>query len=107
LPDGVARAGVGVDHRLQRVRPPSRRSRVRGEDRHCVRGGGGVEGPTEQLRGRPVIEGGGMEERLERGPRLALPEPASLDPAGRETGAGGKAGRADHRRQRVLTPADG
>lgn len=84
LPDGVAGAGVGVDHRLQGVDPSGRSSRVGGEDRYRLGGSGGVvEGPAEQLARRPMIQSGGVEQGLEGGAGLAFPEAAALDPAGR------------------------
>ena len=48
-----------------------------------------------------------MEQGLECGAGLALPEAAGLDAAGREPGGRGEAGGADHRGQRVLAPAHG
>ena len=91
----------------KRLRPPDGRVLVRGEDRHRIRGGGRIKSPPEQLTRRTVIEGGCMEEGLEGGAGLAFPEPAALDTAGGQAGAGGKPGGADHRGQWVLAPPDG
>ena len=45
VPDGVAGAGVGVDHGFERVGPAGGGVGVVGEDGDGVGGGGGVEGP--------------------------------------------------------------
>ena len=58
-------------------------------------------------RGDPVVERGGMEQGLEGGAGLALPEAAGLDPAGRQAGGRGEAGGTDHRGERVLASAHG
>jgi len=47
-----------------------------------------------------------VQQRLQRGPGLALPEPARLHATAGQSGGRGQPGGANHRGERVLTPAD-
>src|SRR5690625_7000346 len=67
LPDGVAGARVGVDHRFERFGPPGGSLAAVGEDCDGLGCGGGIECPAEQFGRWPVIEGGGVEEGFEIG----------------------------------------
>jgi hypothetical protein len=106
LPDRVAGAGVGVDHRPQRVSPPFRRATVGLEDMDGIGCRGGVERPLIQGPGVAPVQGGGVQQGLDGGGGLAFPEPAALHATASKAGPGGEAGGADHRRQRVLTAPD-
>ena len=52
-----------------------------------------------------MVEGGGMQQGLECGAGLSLPESSVVHAATSESGAGGQAGCTGHRRERVVAVA--
>ena len=107
LPDAVAGLGVGVDHRTKGVVPTHRRVRVGVEDGDGLGRCAGVEGPPEQLGRWAAVECGGVQQALECGAGLSLPEPTRLDASGAEAGGGGESVGADHRGERIVAAANG
>src|SRR5690625_7090707 len=74
LPDGVAGARVGVDHRFERFGPPGGGHGGAGEDWGGFGRSGGGQRPAEQFGRWPVIGGAGGEGGWEGGGGLSRPE---------------------------------